>query len=268
MQVIRWRANDNTSPYGHHKRSGGVGDIGRMKIQQDFLKAVLRQLMTPANVRNIGPISRVFQENVETDLSFQNILWFGKAAFSGGLQMEDVEFFTMPWETRNVYSRTESRRLGGYRELNYVLPKAGELLEAVNGKLSPFLEPFALGDLDIMSVNADGSLSSSTGRVEDRQAAQAPPAKSGTEEPGTEDPGETEAPETGTPGTRTPGETGSPEEPENPDGPGEGGGASDTPAGQPEDPEIPGQTPPSESAPEQGEGTSKDPGFALLEPEG
>lgn len=176
MQVIRWRCNDNDSPYGYKKKNGGIGDSGRMEVQQDFLKAVLQQLMKPENILNIGKIAKVFQENVETDLSFQEILWFGKQAALGGLKPENVEFLTMPWRGANVYSRTESKRLGRYTELAYVTPVAGELLDIVNNKLSPFVETFTLRDLDIMSVNADGSLSSTTGRVEDKQAAQ-PPVK-------------------------------------------------------------------------------------------
>ncbi len=238
MEVIRWRANDNASPYGYHKRDGGVGDIGRMKIQQEFLKAVTRQMMTPANLLNIGPISKVFQENVETDLSVQNILWFGRAAFSGGLRLEDVDFFTMPWQTQNVYSRSESKRLGGYRELNYVLPRGEALLELVNGSLSPFLEPFTLRDLDIMSVNGDGSIRSSTGRVEDRQAALPPPGKSESASP----------------------------EPEPPDTPPE---TPDTPESPPETPETtpPQAENPTEPPPSEGDGVSpeEDPGFSMVE---
>lgn len=174
MQVIRWRANDNDSPYGYRKNNGGIGDSGRMQLQQDFLKAVIKQMMTPKNVLNIGKISKVFQENVETDLSFQNILWFGKQAFSGGLNVEDVTFLTMPWEGRSVYSRSYSKQLGKAYYLSYVVPLPRQLLKIVNEQLSPFERVFTLSDLDIMSVNADGSISSTTGYVEDQIAARPP----------------------------------------------------------------------------------------------
>ena len=86
MEVVRWRKNNDNS--GH---SGT--DVERLAIQQDFLKAMIKQTMTPANVLNIGKLSTVFQESVETDLSFQEILWFGQQAVSGGLSVENVEFF-------------------------------------------------------------------------------------------------------------------------------------------------------------------------------
>ena len=177
MQVIRWRKNDG---------GNGIGDSGRMQIQQDFLKAVIKQMMQPKNVLNIGKISKVFQENVETDLSFQNILWFGKQAFSGGLSVEDVTFLTMPWYGVAAYSRSLSKELGYDFYLDYVVPIPGKLLDIVNEQLSPFQKTFTLRDLDIMSVNSDGSISSSTGHVEDSKAAVPPTLmgkKDGGEEP-------------------------------------------------------------------------------------
>ena len=45
MQVIRWRKNNGSS---------GVGDAGRMEIQQDFLKAVIKQMLTIKNIGNIN----------------------------------------------------------------------------------------------------------------------------------------------------------------------------------------------------------------------
>lgn len=183
MQVIRWRKNDDGS---------GVGDDGRMKIQQDFLKSVIKQLMTPANVLNIGKISTVFQESVETDLSFQEILWFGQQAVSGGLSVENVEFMTMPWYGAGAWSRSYNQNL------SYVIPKANDLLDLVNNKLSPFVDPFVLSDLDLMSVNSDGSLRSTTGHVEDSKAALPPVKPSGNEVTGTlDESGNIVDPETG-----------------------------------------------------------------------
>lgn len=164
MQVIRWRKNDRNSPYG----SPSIGDSGRMEIQQSFLKAVIQQMMQPKNVLNINKIAKVVKENVETDLSLQNMLWFGEQAFSGGLSLDDVSFFTMPWKGVHAYSRS----LG--TNLDYVVPIPDQLLDIVNHQLSPFKQVFTLSNLDIMSVNADGSISSSTGHVEDAKAAVAP----------------------------------------------------------------------------------------------
>ena len=164
MQVLRYR-HDNDMRYGYPD-----GDLGRIKTQQAFLTAMVDQLLQIKNVTKINQFIQVFQNNVETDLSFQNILWFAQQAILGGLSMENVEFVTMPNRTASCWSRTY------HNYQSYVVPSANELLELVNTKLSPYTEVFTLSDLDIMSVNSDGSISSSTGHVEDSRAAR-PPVK-------------------------------------------------------------------------------------------
>lgn len=265
MQVIRWRKNDSYSPYGKTQ----IGDDGRMKMQQDFLKAVIKQMLTIQNVANLNKIAKVFQENVETDLTFQNILWFAQKAFMGGLSVDNVEFLTMPYKGASVYSRSYTKQLGKYYELSYVVPISSQLLQIVNEKLSPFVETFTLKDLDIMYVNSDGSIGSTTGYVEDRQAAVAPvkPSASTEPEPSGDEPtvDENDEPmDEGGEGSGTPGDGGldindpgivDPVTP--PEGPAD---PSDTGTVPPEDPALPsedsGETP---AEPE-------DAGFAIIEP--
>ena len=93
MQVLRYR-HDNDMRYGYPD-----GDLGRIKTQQAFLTAMVDQLLKIGNITKINQFIRVFQNNVETDLSFQNILWFAQQAILGGLSMENVEFVTMPNRT-------------------------------------------------------------------------------------------------------------------------------------------------------------------------
>ncbi|BAL00174.1 putative LytR family regulatory protein [Oscillibacter valericigenes Sjm18-20] len=202
MGVIRYR-HDNNMKYGYAN-----GDLGRIQTQQAFLKAVIQQLLQVKNVGKISEFAKIFEENVETDLSVQNLFWFGKSAIMGGLTMDNVEFVTMPNTPKSCYSRVY------HNYQSYVVPNATELLELVNDKLSPFVETFKLSDLDIMSVNSDGSVSSSTGHVEDSKAAFAPVIPSNTstepveEENGETEPGETDIdPETGLPATPEDGQT-------------------------------------------------------------
>ena len=164
MEVLRYR-RDNDKHYGYPE-----GDVGRIKTQQAFLSAMVEQLLKVENVPKIRQFIQVFQDNVETDLTFQNILWFAQSAYLGGLRTEDVEFVTMPHRNVDAWSRSYSQ------DLEYVVPVADELLDLVNTKLSPYTEVFTLGDLDIMSVASDGSVRSTSGHVEDAKAA-CPPAR-------------------------------------------------------------------------------------------
>ena len=164
MQVLRYR-HDTDIHYGYPD-----GDLGRIKTQQSLLKAMIEQLLQLKNVTKIGDFARAVKNNVTSDLTFEEMLWFGSQAVMGGLKVEDVNFVTMPNTALYVYSRAYPRW-----PQNYVFPKAQELLDIVNNELSPFVEKFTMSDLDIMSLNSDGSLSSSTGHVEDSKAAVAPP---------------------------------------------------------------------------------------------
>ena len=168
MGVLRYR-HDNDMHYGYPD-----GDLGRIKTQQAFLQAMLEQLLQIKNVTKINDFIKVFQDNVETDLSFQNILWFAQQAILGGLKTENVNFVTMPNKNVSCWSRTY------HSYQSYVTPIASELLELVNTELSPYVEEFTLSDLDIMTVNSDGSVSSSTGHVEDSKAASAPVTSGGS----------------------------------------------------------------------------------------
>ena len=175
MQVLRYR---------HDNRKNGKmlgypdGDLGRIKTQQGLLKAMIEQLMSLKNITKVNEFIKVFNENVETDLSFQNMLWFAKQAFLGNssgakLDTAQVNFVTMPNKNVSCWSRVY------HSYQSYVTPNAQELLELVNSELSPFVEPSTMSDLDIMSVNSDGSVSSTTGHVEDSKAAAAPVISSG-----------------------------------------------------------------------------------------
>ena len=169
MQVLRYR-HDNRDKTTGKMRGYLDGDLGRIKTQQGLLKAMIEQLLQLKNVAKIGEFARVVKNNVASDLTFEEMLWFGSQAVMGGLKVENIDFVTMPNTALYVYSRSYPRS-----PQNYVFPKAQELLDIVNNALSPFAEKFTMSDLDIMSLNSDGSLSSSTGHVEDSKAAATPP---------------------------------------------------------------------------------------------
>ena len=257
MQVIRYRHDNrvNGKTLGYPD-----GDLGRIATQQAFLKAVVEQLLQVKNLTKLNQFVKVFQNNVETDMTFTNILWFAQQAVFGGLKVENVNFVTMPNTPVSCWSRSYQN----YQ--SYVVPNAQELLDLVNSDLSPFVEPSVLSDLDIMSINADGSVSSTTGQVEDSAAAKPPvkPAKPAeTEEPVIDgedpivpvDPSDpnnsgTVAVDPTQPPTET---TDPPPEPEPTD--------PEEPSTEPEDP-APEAPQPEEPQPEE----PQDPGFSIIEP--
>lgn len=161
MEVIRYR-HDNTV--------NGVtlgypdADLGRIKTQQAFLAAVVEQCLKIENVTRVDKLTKVFKDNVTTNLSMNNLAWFAQQAIFGGLKMENVNFVTMP----NMGAMVWSREYKDYQ--SYVVPKTDELVALVNECFNPYLEELDSRDLDIMRVNRDGTIGSSTGVLEDKKA--------------------------------------------------------------------------------------------------
>ncbi len=201
MQVVRWRQNNSGV-------SSGVSesDITRTQIAQDFLTAVVRQCLQIQNVTKIKELANIFTEYVDTELTVGELLWFAEQALVGGLSADDMYLCTMPYTGEYVYSRT----IGNHQ--SYVVPDSDALIETVNQHFNPYLELVTMANLDHMSANSDGSVSSSTGTVRDTQAtypesywAPPEPEPTETEEPA---PSETDAPPESTETTEPlPGET-------------------------------------------------------------
>ena len=176
MQIVRFRhSNDGTA----------ISDLERLSIQHEFLKAVLKQTLQIGNLTRIDQIIRLFESRVESDLDVKNMLWFGKEAVMGGLQVDDVEFLTMPTV------------LGQYGGRDFVYPVQSELLAMTNEFLNPFVEQVTIRQLDLMSVAPNGGLRSSTGRLAEPSLANPPVVN--TPKPEESDPAESNPLESGEP---------------------------------------------------------------------
>ena len=135
MQVVRWRKN-NTGSSG--------GDVARIPIQQDFLKAAISQCLKPEILLKAPSLAQIFMENVETDLSIGNILAFAQLA--AGMDTENnVNFVTMPWVDAK------------YPGVSMILPDVDQLLELLNDGFNPYQDEIRSSDLQVLYRNSDGS---------------------------------------------------------------------------------------------------------------
>ncbi len=161
MQLIRWRKNN----VENHE---SPGDGARMEVQQNFMKAAVKQILVPKNILKLGTFATIFTENVETDLTVGNLVWFAQQA----LKLDSVNklaFHSLPgnYEVR-CWSRTfKDKSDNGGRMQYYVTLYPNQLLELVNTKLNPYEKKITLGDLDLMSCTDGHLLSSTTGYVAD-----------------------------------------------------------------------------------------------------
>lgn len=197
MQIVRWRHNDPGFP-----DPGDRSDLYRLQVQHDFLKAVLKQTLQIKNVTRIGQLAELFGNRVDSDLSVENIFWFAQEAIIGGLQVDDVEFCTMPIAMGSYYQAKYNA------DYSFVYPVQSQLLTLINEKLNPFVEQVTIRQLDLMSQAPDGSLRSSTGRLADPSVGvvqvKPTPKPEESEPPESEAPAESGQPQVSPPATAEP----------------------------------------------------------------
>lgn len=152
--LIRWRKNNDLSGYP-------TGDLDRMNTQQAFVQATIEQLLQIQKLTKAKELSQILKENVKTDLTTEDIFSFAKSAISGGVTSDKIACITMPYEAVNSWSQTFQSMQ------SYVVPKADELVDTVNQFFTSDSAKITLHDMDIMSVDAEGNIHSTTGILED-----------------------------------------------------------------------------------------------------
>ncbi len=163
MQLIRWRKN--ASGYEHYAQEAGFdgSNTKRTQMQQEFMVEAAKQILQVKNVPYLGSMVQVFTEYVETDLSTGNLAWFAQKALSLD-SAHKVTFHTLPANYSGSAYCSATRNMQ-----SYVTIQQTGLLEMVNTYLNPYESRITLSNLDLMRINSDGTISSSTGSVADAQ---------------------------------------------------------------------------------------------------
>ena len=112
------------------------GDIDRIDVQHDFLKAAAEQFVTLGSIPNLSKLSALLAENMDTNMSAANMAWFARQLLMCG--SEDINFYTAPNTPRMV------------QELSYTFIDLYDWLELVNQVLNPYSQPITEGQLDLV----------------------------------------------------------------------------------------------------------------------
>lgn len=75
-------------------RKDGYGDIGRVQRQQVLLKALQQRFNNPAILLQLSQALEIFQKNVDTNLSWEEMLTLMN--FARGLQRENIQMVMLP----------------------------------------------------------------------------------------------------------------------------------------------------------------------------
>jgi LCP family protein required for cell wall assembly len=124
LEVCRFRDNNDGT---------GYYDQGRMETQRNVLKAVAKKILSWDSVTKVNEFVSIFADNVNTDLSLSNLLWFASQALS--FDMENLNTMTLPAEWTSPYM--------------YLDPE--QTLEMVNQYLNPYTTDRTADQLDIVT---------------------------------------------------------------------------------------------------------------------
>ena len=127
------------------------GDLQRIEMQQKLLSALADQMLTLGNVPNLSKVAQIVSDNMETDMTTENIIYFAKEFLK--LSKDDVKFMTLPnYSTGSVF---------GY---SYVFTDIDAWLKMVNEYINPWTTEVTTQNVDIVSYK-DGNFYSTTGEL-------------------------------------------------------------------------------------------------------
>ena len=94
LEVCRFRHNNDMS---------GYSDTGRMETQRNLLTAVAKKVLSWGNVTRINEFVGIVADNVDTDLTLTDMMWFASQALS--FDMEGLNTMSLPaqWDSPYMY---------------------------------------------------------------------------------------------------------------------------------------------------------------------
>lgn len=93
-QLVRYRK-------GNYKGQGYTeGDIGRIKMQQDFIKSLIEQKASLKYLSRADEIFEIFQNYVKTNIALPDIIQY--MGFAGKLDKDEIRSYVLPGESHMI----------------------------------------------------------------------------------------------------------------------------------------------------------------------
>lgn len=128
LQLVRFRGYVNA-------------DLGRMQIQQQFLKALAKKILSPSNIIKLNTFIDIFQQDIKTDISLRDLQWFAQQIIKINPE-SDINMQTLP----------HSDEGGNYLGVNYLFLLPEEVVKMVNRTVNPYTTDITLEDVNIIKL--------------------------------------------------------------------------------------------------------------------
>lgn len=147
----QWLDGENALKVVRFRKGYANADIGRIGTQQDFLKAVAKQMLKLGNIPNLTKLSDIFTQYVDTDLTSANISFLARQFLL--CKADDINFYTLPGNYGDS--------IGGF---SYVSLDLDQWLEMVNTYLNPWDKAVTVDNVNILT-RENGVLTATTGVI-------------------------------------------------------------------------------------------------------
>lgn len=119
------------------------GDLGRINVQHDFIKAMAEQILDLGNIPNLGAAIDIYQEHVQSNLSAGNILFYAKHFLE--MDMNNIQFVDMP-----------QMRGGIVNNMSFIFINPDKWVNVINEYLNPYKDDITTRNLSIKTSADQG----------------------------------------------------------------------------------------------------------------
>ena len=143
MEVARFRKN-NKNPEG---KVTGYNDTGRTETQQKLLIALAKKVLSWDNIAKINGFVEIFNKNVSTDLTLDNMMYFASQAINLD-PSSGIETATLEGNGFGLYRN----KVKTYRYCYELDPE--KTVETVNRLVNPYDRDLTLQDMNIAKADS------------------------------------------------------------------------------------------------------------------
>ena len=130
-----------------------TGDLKRIEVQQSFLKAMARQLISLKNLPYLDELLKIVEREVDTDLAVANVAWLVRQFLA--CSMDGITFQTAPISAGS----------NSINDVSFVGLDAEKWLEMVNSALNPYTEDIPSDKMDLLTFTAGGGVYATRGVI-------------------------------------------------------------------------------------------------------
>ena len=128
------------------------GDIGRIDVQHQMIKAMMSQFLKLHNIPNLNKLIDIYEKEVTTNLSAGNVMFYVKEFLK--LDESAISFETIPANYNGVKNG-----------MSYVFIHVDEWLEYLNTWLNPYTTEITSANVDIL-YESNGQVVATSGTVQ------------------------------------------------------------------------------------------------------